>query len=110
MAPRDMKQAGPTDLAISWNDGHESVYPVRLLRLACRCANCMDESSGAPLLDPARVAPNVRPLRIDPVGRYAVQIHWSDGHATGIYTFEHMRSLCPCPSCSAERAASARPA
>jgi ATP-binding protein involved in chromosome partitioning len=101
VAPRAMKQAGPAELAVSWNDGHESVYPVRLLRLACRCANCMDESSGAPLLDPARVAKDVRPVVINPVGRYGVQIQWSDGHATGIYTFEHLRSLCPCATCAA---------
>jgi len=30
------------------------------------------------------------------VGRYAVQIAWTDGHDSGIYTFEYLRELCPC--------------
>jgi DUF971 family protein len=34
------------------------------------------------------------------VGRYAIQFHWSDGHSTGIYTFEHLRELCTCPICT----------
>jgi DUF971 family protein len=34
------------------------------------------------------------------VGRYAIRFHWSDGHSTGIYTFEHLRELCPCPICA----------
>ena len=33
------------------------------------------------------------------VGRYAYKIVWSDGHDTGIYTLEHLRSLCQCPQC-----------
>jgi DUF971 family protein len=35
----------------------------------------------------------VRPIRVQGVGRYALQIAWSDGHDTGIYTFEHLREL-----------------
>jgi DUF971 family protein len=50
------------------------------------------------LLQRGRVA--VRPLSIDSVGRYAIRFHWSDGHSTGIYTFEHLRELCPCPICA----------
>jgi len=46
----------------------------------------------------------LHPVRAELVGRYAVQIHWSDGHATGIYTFSYLRNLCPCPECTALRA------
>jgi DUF971 family protein len=38
---------------------------------------------------------------IQPVGNYAISIAFSDGHATGIYRFEYLRDLCPCPSCGA---------
>jgi DUF971 family protein len=31
-----------------------------------------------------------------------LQIQFSDGHATGIYSFEHLRELCPCEKCGAE--------
>ena len=33
------------------------------------------------------------------LGRYAIQFEWSDGHHTGIYSFENLRRLCPCPAC-----------
>jgi DUF971 family protein len=94
--PIAVEQAGPDSLRIRWNDAHESVYPVRLLRLACMCAHCIDEHSGEPRLDPEKVPDDVRPVRIKPVGRYALQFDWSDGHDTGIYSFEHLRRLCPC--------------
>jgi DUF971 family protein len=33
------------------------------------------------------------------VGQYAVQPTWQDGHDTGIYSFDLLRRLCPCPEC-----------
>jgi ATP-binding protein involved in chromosome partitioning len=92
-APTAIEQAGPDRLRIRWSDGIESLYPVREIRLACRCANCIEEGTGQPLLDPASIPADVRPIRVQGVGRYALQIAWSDGHDTGIYTFEHLREL-----------------
>jgi DUF971 family protein len=46
------------------------------------------------------VPADVRPLRIQPVGRYAIQIDWSDGHTTGIYPFRRLRELCECSVCT----------
>ena len=94
--PKQVEQAGPDTLRIEWQDGHESRYPVRLLRLKCRCARCVEEMTGRPILKEEEVAPDVRPVKISPVGRYALQFAWSDGHDSGIYTFEHLRALCPC--------------
>lgn len=91
--PGEIRQKGPAELAITWRDGHESVYPVRALRLACGCASCVDEWSGEGRLDPSSVPEDVHPLRIEPVGRYAIQISWSDGHDTGIYPFARLRAL-----------------
>ena len=95
ITPTAIRQKGPSELAIAWADGHESVYAVRALRLACGCASCVDEWTGEERLDPASVAADVRPLRVTPVGRYAIQIHWSDGHDTGIYPFRRLRELDP---------------
>ncbi len=91
--PTRIAQKGPRALQIVWSDGLESVYDVRELRLACACARCVDEWTGEGRLDPASVPQDVHPLRIDPVGRYAIQIHWSDGHDTGIYPFRRLREL-----------------
>ena len=91
--PREIRQSGPRELTIAWGDGAESRYAVRRLRLACSCAHCVDEWSGEGLLDAAAVPEDVHPLAIQSVGRYAIQIDWSDGHSTGIYPFRRLRAL-----------------
>ena len=89
----EIKQSGPRTLAIHWADGYRALYDVRELRLACGCAVCVDEWTGDERLDPKSVPEDVHPLRIEPVGRYAIQINWSDGHETGIYPFRRLRDL-----------------
>jgi ATP-binding protein involved in chromosome partitioning len=59
--------------------------------------------TGRPLLDPRTVPPDVYPLAIRWVGRYALGFDWSDGHNTGIYPFDRLRALCPCDECRAAR-------
>lgn len=90
-------------VTITWTEDHVGLFPARFLRLACPCAECVEEMSGRPLLDPARVPADVVPLRIALVGAYAVRIDWSDGHRTGIYTYEFLREICPCGKCGEER-------
>jgi DUF971 family protein len=88
-------------LLIEWDDrGHQGFYPARLLRLACPCAGCVEETSGRPLLDPAGVSSDVRPVTLALVGAYGLRVQWSDGHGTGIYTFEQLGRLCPCERCA----------
>jgi ATP-binding protein involved in chromosome partitioning len=95
---------GPTEdgskLRIDWQDGHRSEYLPLFLRLACRCAACIDEMSGEPRLDPNLVDPEVYPAAIKYVVRYALQFDWSDGHTTGIYPFDLLREICPCVECA----------
>jgi DUF971 family protein len=89
---------------IEWDRaGHEGFYPAYELRLACPCAACVEEMTGQQLIDPAKVDPGVRPLSLALVGAYGLRVHWSDGHATGIYTFKHLLNVCPCPSCRMSR-------
>lgn len=102
--PSAIAQAGPDRLRIVWQDGHESLYAVRDLRLACRCAHCVEEMTGRPLLRPEGVPDGVKPVRISAVGRYALSFAWSDGHDTGIYTYEYLRGLCPCDADAAQAA------
>jgi len=88
-------------LLIEWdNAGHRALFPARSLRLACACAECVEEMSGRRLLDPQRVAEDIRPLRLQLVGGYGLRIEWSDGHSTGIYTFDALRRGCPCARCA----------
>jgi ATP-binding protein involved in chromosome partitioning len=96
-------------ITFKWPDGHETVYPARLLRLACRCAMCVEETSGAALLDPATVPETIRAKGIELVGQYAIQIQWTDNHSAGIYNFRDLRANCPCPACSEVRASGRLP-
>jgi ATP-binding protein involved in chromosome partitioning len=91
--PTGIAQRGPRELVIRWSDGAESVLDVRALRLACACAQCIDEWSGEGRLDPSSVPDDVHPVRMQTVGRYAIQIEWSDGHGSGIYPFRRLREL-----------------
>ncbi len=87
-------------LLIEWDTvGHTALYPARGLRLACPCAACVDEMSGRALLNPASVPSDVRPVSVALVGAYGLRVRWSDGHDTGIYTFDRLRAACPCPAC-----------
>jgi ATP-binding protein involved in chromosome partitioning len=90
-------------ITITWEDGHQSVYPARDLRLACRCAACVEEMSGRPLLDPGTVPERMQARAIRLVGQYAINIEWSDNHTTGLYRFVDLRAECPCSACVAAR-------
>jgi ATP-binding protein involved in chromosome partitioning len=90
-------------ITFKWPDGHETRYRARDLRLACRCAVCIEEMSGKPLLDPASVPETVRAKGMSLVGNYAVAIEWSDGHTSGIYNFRDLRANCPCADCVSAR-------
>lgn len=70
-----------------WETEHRIWSPT--LRRACRCALCIDEMTGRPLLDPTTVREDVRPKKIEKVGNYAVQIDWSDGHES-LYPFARL--------------------
>ena len=91
-------------LLIEWDAaGHQALYPAWELRLACPCAACVDEMSGRALLDATSVAADIRPMSVALVGAYGLGVQWSDGHGTGIYTFQRLLAACPCPACRARR-------
>ncbi|MGH9319062.1 MAG: P-loop NTPase, partial [Vicinamibacteria bacterium] len=90
--PKEMQAEGK-QLRVLWNDGTESVYPFDFLRNHCPCALCVDEWTGKRRSLILLLPSNFRPMRIDPVGNYAVQIHWSDNHNSGIYSFRYLKEL-----------------
>ncbi|HLF92359.1 MAG TPA: P-loop NTPase [Planctomycetota bacterium] len=91
--PQKIELKSRQELLIHWNDGKQSALKTFDLRINCPCAQCVDELSGARRLDPATVSKDVWPQEISPVGRYALNFRWSDGHSSGIYTFDQLRSL-----------------
>jgi DUF971 family protein len=103
--PVEIRKQGGERLRITWNDGHVSEHGAFGLRAACRCAHCVEETTGRRRIGEAEVDRAVRIASVRPVGSYAVQISFSDGHGSGIYSFDALRSLCDCESCRAERRA-----
>jgi DUF971 family protein len=63
------------------------------------CAGCVDEMTGARKIVHGSIPASIERNSVTPVGNYALQFGWSDGHNTGIYSFEYLRALCPCPRC-----------
>ncbi len=92
-SPKAIKQVDPTTLGITWTDGHESVYNVKMLREKCPCANCIDEWTGEKRIKEGDIKDTIRPIKINSVGLYAIQFAWNDGHDTGLYSHEYLRSL-----------------
>ena len=90
-------------LAIRWDDGHESYFEPELLRRACPCALCRGETNV--LSESKPPPPNYSPASFrmtqwEYIGGYALQPHWADGHASGIYSFPYLREICPCDPCA----------
>lgn len=91
--PVKINRHGAHDIEIEWDNGKTVVYPARFLRLQCPCASCQDEMTGKRLITDSTLPILTYPQKIEPVGRYAIMIHWSDNHSTGIYTWEKLYDL-----------------
>lgn len=98
--PKTLQRTDARELVIIWSDGLHQTLPFRLVRDSCQCATCLTEDSKEselpagtlPVLTPSQA----RPLDITtmkPVGNYAYNIEFSDGHSTGIFTYEMLRNL-----------------
>jgi len=91
--PRDLQALREEGvLRIAWSD-REDRLPFVFLRGECQCARCVNEWTGERMLDPATIPQDVSIERMELVGSYAVRIHWSDGHSSGLYTWERLREL-----------------
>ena len=83
---------------ITWDDGHVGEYGETYLRGYCPCALCQGHGTQRRFIE----VPDAKLTGMAGVGNYAIEFHWQDGHSTGIYTFDYLRSLCPCSSCQAK--------
>jgi DUF971 family protein len=122
-SPIDLRKK-PTDVKIHvtsragvdivWADGHGSHYDFAYLRERCPCAICDDlrqkkdqqkiqalhapapdlQSAELPMFKPR---PGARAAKT--VGHYALQIDFTDGHSAGIFSYDFLRTICPCPQC-----------
>jgi DUF971 family protein len=110
--PLDVKVQVSTGKGVDivWADQHHSHYDFAYLRDLCPCAMCDDERRkkldagphAGPVSSPAlpmfKPRPSARAAK--QVGTYALQIDFSDGHGTGIYSYDYLRTICPCDECA----------
>ncbi|MGN6546867.1 MAG: DUF971 domain-containing protein [Aureliella sp.] len=104
VVPESIERSRENGLKIRWSDRAERLYTAVELRDGCPCATCREKKrakeseaqSGKPRSLPVLTAAELQPLsilRMVPLGNYAYNIAFSDGHDSGIYTFELLRSL-----------------
>ncbi|MCH8852673.1 MAG: DUF971 domain-containing protein [Planctomycetes bacterium] len=99
-SPTDIKaRSSDHTLRVAWQSEHDSAYGFKYLRCQCGCASCVDERTGVRTLNPDDVAEDISIEEMSLVGNYAVQFRWSDGHTTGIYSWDYLLRLCPCDQC-----------
>ena len=91
--PRQIIEESDSELSISWSDEAETKYNAADLRRACPCAGCINEWTGEKMLKAENIADDLSFSSISIVGRYAMNFHFSDGHETGIYSFDYLRKL-----------------
>ena len=89
--PRTITRSDPSQVVIEWADGSTSRFSARELRQMCPCARCIDELTGALILERERVPEDLTQSNLRLVGNYAVSMSFSDGHDTGIYPFPMLR-------------------
>ena len=79
-------------LTVTYEDEARYELPYKYLRLESPSADVQGHGNG-PKPPPPIVSDDIGVEKADPVGRYAVRIHFSDGHANGLYTWAYLREL-----------------
>ena len=93
-APRDIKlRRSQGILEVTWHDALIHRYPIRDLRCACACAACVDEHTGVRILDVDSVPTDVGIAGMELVGNYALKFEFSDGHDTGIFSWDRLHNI-----------------
>ncbi len=95
-------------VTITWDDGHVSRFGLEGLRISCPCAECRGLREMGEEAWPRPGKPTVlQATSAGQVGNWGLNLHWNDGHTTGIYTWEILRAWCPCEACAAMKDADA---
>lgn len=79
-------------LEIDWADGKRSVYNFPALRSRCQCTQCKSTAIQNQQ-ETIAVDQNVAIVNVLPVGSYALQFVFDDGHDRGIYPYAYLREL-----------------
>jgi len=85
-------QAGAGRLVAEYDDGAVVTVPYTRLRAESPSAEVQGHGRGPKPPAPV-VADDITVTKAEPVGRYAVRIHFSDGHSSGLFTWAYLRAL-----------------
>lgn len=91
--PAQIIEESDHEVSIKWTDDAETRYTAAQLRRVCPCAGCVNEWTGEKILRDESVADDLKFDHISIVGRYALNFHFTDGHDTGIFSFNFLRAL-----------------
>ena len=92
MIPTDIKLHQQSRvMEIAFDDGRSFELPYELLRVYSPSAEVRGHGPGQEVLQVGKKSVGI--TEIEPVGRYAVRPTFSDGHSTGIYSWEYLRTL-----------------
>ena len=78
-------------MEIAFSDGRSFQLPYELLRVYSPSAEVRGHGPGQEVLQTGKRAIEIRSL--EPVGSYAVQPTFSDGHSTGIFSWDYLYEL-----------------
>lgn len=91
--PTQIIEESDREVSIKWSDDTETRYLASNLRRSCPCATCVNEWTGEKILRDDQVKDDLSFSSISIVGRYALSFHFSDGHDTGIFSFDYLKKL-----------------
>ena len=94
LIPKSVTRHSPNELKVIWSDNKEYIYNLQSLRYYCQCALCKHEITREKLIKLEDIPEDINLVKVEVVGNYALSFYWSDGHSTGIYSYEYLRKLC----------------
>lgn len=91
-APVEIRlRTGSRLLVVEFEDGSRFELPFEYLRVHSPSAEVRGHGAGQEVLQTGKR--NVQVTRVEPIGHYAVRLHFDDGHDTGLYTWKYLYEL-----------------
>jgi DUF971 family protein len=78
-------------LEVAWADGTRYALPFEYLRVHSPSAEIRGHGGGEGKLELAKES--VQVTRVEPIGMYAVRLHFDDGHNSGLFSWDYLREL-----------------
>lgn len=97
--PKSIKRTKPGLIQAIWDDGFDSTIKIAKLRSNCPCADCREKNkepqnnNQSKIMMPLVKSGENNLTKLTPMGNYAINAEWADGHTAGIYPWEYFREI-----------------